>query len=205
LRRRPAPISTTSLADTSQRPLDIIKSTTMEQTAKSAQTNPPGLAETFRGHAPDQQGGRWIELWDANNTPWDRGQPHPGLEDLLVEKQDSIGQSWTVDPAAGKRRKRALVPGCGRGYDCLLLSAFGYDVYGLDISETGLKAAKAYEEAHKDDEVYQPRHENGRGKVTWMLADFFKDDFLEKIGGDRVFDLLYDYTVRLHCSWSNSY
>ena len=153
---------------------------------------------TLSGGQPhEHHGSRWIKLWDQNVTPWDRGQPSPALKDILVERMDLVGKSWVADPARGKRRKRALVPGCGRGYDVLLLSAFGYDVYGLDISESGIRAAKEYEKLHGGDEMYKAREEDGKGKVTWIIGDFFKDEFVNQIGGDRTFDLLYDYTVCL--------
>jgi SAM-dependent methyltransferase len=158
---------------------------------------PPSEPQTFGGEALEQQGGKWIKMWDQNVTPWDRGQPSPALMDLLDERKDLVGQSWIVDPTQCKRRKRALVPGCGRGYDVLLLSAFGYDVYGLDLSESGIKSARQYKKLHGNDETYKAREETGRGKVTWIVGDFFKNDFLKEIGGDMTFDLLYDYTVRL--------
>lgn len=158
----------------------------------------PGISsQTFAGQPPEEQGSRWIKLWDQNVTPWDRGQPSPALMDLLQEKMDLVGQSWVIDHAQGKRRKRALVPGCGRGYDVLLLSAFGYDAYGLDLSETGIKAAKEYEKLHGGDDVYKARGDVEKSMVTWVVGDFFKDEFLKEIGGDGSFDLLYDYTVRL--------
>jgi hypothetical protein len=87
------------------------------------------------------------------------------------------------------------VPGCGRGYDVLVLSAFGYDAYGLDFSETAIKEAQAYEKEKSGDEVYKARDPGGKGKVHWVTADFFKDDFLKECDGDGTFDLLYDYTV----------
>lgn len=37
---------------------------------------------------------------------------------------------------------KALVPGCGKGYDVLLLSAFGYDATGLEISSKALEEAR---------------------------------------------------------------
>jgi SAM-dependent methyltransferase len=100
-----------------------------------------------------------------------------------------------VDPAFGKRRKRALVPGCGRGYDVLILSTFGYDAYGLDISEIGIREAKDYQKDHFEDEAYKARGPEGKGRVTWAVGDFFKDEFLKEFGGEATFDLIYDYTV----------
>jgi methyl halide transferase len=169
----------------------------MSERPLSEQDAPGILSQTFAGQPPEQHGSRWMRLWDENVTPWDRGQPSPALIDLLQDKKDLVGQSWVVDPAKGKRRKRALVPGCGRGYDVLLLSAFGYDAYGLDLSESGIKAAKEYEKLHGGDDIYKAHEGIEKGKVTWMVGDFFKGEFIKAIGGDGGFDLLYDYTVRL--------
>jgi SAM-dependent methyltransferase len=38
--------------------------------------------------------------------------------------------------------KTALAVGCGYGYEVGLLSSFGYDAYGIDISKFGVKKAK---------------------------------------------------------------
>ena len=41
----------------------------------------------------------------------------------------------------GAARRTALVPGCGRGHDALLLAAWGYDVVGLDYSAEAVRRA----------------------------------------------------------------
>ena len=107
--------------------------------------------------------------------------------EVLSERQDLV-------PALPKRRK-ALVPGCGKGYDVLLLSAWGYDAYGLDFSETALDAAKANEKEFDGKGVYATREGVKKGKVAWVSGDFFKDDFLNIVEGEKTFDLIYDYTV----------
>jgi methyl halide transferase len=168
-----------------------------------SESDPLGrLASHFHGHDASVHGSRWQALWEEAYTPWDRGQPSPALIELLEERKDLVGECWTVDPALGERRKRALVPGCGRGYDVLILSAFGYDAYGLDVSSAAMKAAKDYEKLKSGDDVYKARGLGGKGEVHWMTADFFKDDFLKEVGGDGTFDLIFDYTVRFSIlSW----
>jgi methyl halide transferase len=162
-----------------------------------SESNAPGrLASHFDGHDASVHGNRWHALWEQAYTPWDRGQPSPALIELLEERKDLVGECWTVDPALGKRRKRALVPGCGRGYDVLILSAFGYDAYGLDVSSAAIQAAEDYEKLMFSDDVYKARDPGGKGQIHWITADFFKDDFLKDINGDGTFDLLFDYTVR---------
>jgi hypothetical protein len=158
---------------------------------------PGRLASHFEGYDESAHGNRWHALWEQAYTPWDRGQPSPALIELLEERKDHVGECWTVDPALGKRRKRAFVPGCGRGYDVLILSAFGYDAYGLDVSPAAIHAAKDYEKLMFSDDMYKARDSGGKGQVHWITGDFFKDEFLKDIGGNGAFDLLFDYTVRV--------
>ena len=148
-------------------------------------------------NTPDQGQG-WSKLWDAGDfLPWDRGTPNPALEDLLKDRGDLLGTPWTDGDHAGKtpRRKRALVPGCGRGYDVLLLASFGYDAYGLDISSSAVEKCKEFARDHEKD--YPPRDpKHGAGRAAFLTGDFFKDDWLEEVDGGRTFEILYDYTVR---------
>jgi len=136
---------------------------------------------------------KWDELYRQGFIPWDKGIPSAPLAEVLA-RQDLI----TEPPVAGTQRKRALVPGCGKGYDVLLLAAFGYDAYGLETSELALKGARETEEKHGQDEPYRVRNESvGKGKVTWISGDFFKDDWAKSLGEgfDGTFDVLFDYTV----------
>jgi SAM-dependent methyltransferase len=159
---------------------------------------PSRLQQHFTGHDPSIYGQKWDELYKEGFTPWDRGGPNPALTDLLAERKDLFGDSFVVGPILGKRRKCALVPGCGRGYEVLLLSAFGYDAYGLEISESALVEAKKTQELVEGEDLYKIRDESaGKGKVTWLAGDFFKVDALKGLEGDGKFDLLYDYTVSL--------
>jgi len=96
------------------------------------------------------------------------------------------------------KRKKALVPGCGIGYDVLLLSAWGYNAYGLELSETVLTGARAMEEkSHKLDEYRVRDAAAGKGEVIYLTGDFFKDGFLGGVEGEGTFDVIYDYTVCL--------
>jgi hypothetical protein len=149
------------------------------------------LAETFKGADIAEHGRKWDSLWKDSYTPWDRGEPSMALADVLAEQPDLFGGGL---PSPGHRRT-ALVPGCGRGYDVRLLSAFGYDAYGLDFSESAIKEAQEVQKKGADDEVYRPRKGvEEAGKITWLTGDFFKDDFLKEAGVEE-FDLIFDYTV----------
>jgi methyl halide transferase len=69
------------------------------------------LLETFKDMPADQHAKGWDSLWREKVTPWDRNEPSPALVDTLDERQDILGSSIKE----GGVRKRALVPGCGKG------------------------------------------------------------------------------------------
>ncbi|KAK5806884.1 hypothetical protein VI817_001142 [Penicillium citrinum] len=122
---------------------------------------------------------------------WDRGKPSPALIDL-IEKDDILNPI-----TAEGRRKKVLVPGCGKGYDVVMLALHGFDVVGLEISSKGVSIAERY--AMK--ELFAPQPYNfgssdpgdagsvGRGTVKFIQGDFFKGDSV----GEK-FDIIYDYT-----------
>jgi methyl halide transferase len=148
------------------------------------------LLEHFSVPAEDFNS-RWSSLWDVGEfLPWDQGAPSPALADILRDRKDLIGDSVLV----GGRRKRALVAGCGRGYDVLLLASFGYDAYGLDISESAVKECQKF--ASDNAAKYPAKDETvGAGKATFISGDFFTGDWAEKVEGGATFELIYDYTV----------
>jgi hypothetical protein len=116
------------------------------------------------------------------------------LHDLLTERTSLLGPAAPT-AASGNKRKTALVPGCGKGHDVLLLASWGYDVVGLDLAETALKEARENAEAVKDSDAYKLQEGvQERGKITWALGDFFADDFLKEAGVEN-FDLIFDFTV----------
>lgn len=157
------------------------------------------LAAHFKDVPSDQQTSKWDGAWQNKITPWDRSTPSPALIDTLKDKTDILGSPYKAAPipTVSAKRKKAFVPGCGRGYDVLLLASHGYDAYGLDVSKTATEAANALakEEASKGFPSYplQPTATSGWGNIKFLQADFFKDGFLKYTdGGD--FDVIYDYT-----------
>jgi len=107
----------------------------------------------------------WDKVWDEKLTPWDAGQIQPPLREII----ESDRVNW---PRSG----RALVPGCGGGYDVkFIASSLGLQVTGVDISPIGIKVAK---ETHGD------TLEN----VSFEVGDFFA------LTNEESFDLIYDYT-----------
>lgn len=74
---------------------------------------------------------RWTEIWDKGLEPgelFDANSITPLLGNLIKDGKIPNG--------------RALVPGCGRGYDVTALATKDRYVLGLDIAENAVKAAK---------------------------------------------------------------
>lgn len=83
-----------------------------------------------------------------------------------------------------------------------MLALHGFDVYGLDISKTGISAAQgyAYNELQKPQEYNFGEQKSGptaQGSTTFINGDFFKSDWEQTAleGGEVQFDIIYDYTV----------
>lgn len=106
----------------------------------------------------------WEQSWREDRTPWDAGQSPPVLN-KLVEAGDLPGG-------------RALVPGCGSGYDVLTLATDERSVLGIDVAPL---AAERFEELRREADVSEER-------ATVVADDFFDYEF------DEAFDLVWDYT-----------
>jgi len=156
------------------------------------------LINHFNGSSVMNQGSGWCALWQSNESDlWDRGKPSPPLIELVEQRGDLIQSR-----ADNGRRKKALVPGCGRGYDVVMLAHHGFDAYGLEISTDAVAAAKAYSAP----EIVAPSaynfHTAARdslgtaGRVSFLQGDFFQRDWelATSLEGDAKFDLIYDYT-----------
>ncbi|EJT76933.1 hypothetical protein GGTG_06847 [Gaeumannomyces tritici R3-111a-1] len=153
---------------------------------------PDKLLNLFKDQPLAEHGSRWDGLWREEFTPWDRAGPSMALQDLLADRPDLVPPP---PPPSAAARPKALVPGCGRGYDVLLLAAFGYDAYGVDYSAEATKEAALYQEKIRaeNDERYRPRDGRAQGHVKWLTGDFFADDWIREAGADK-FDLIFDYT-----------
>ncbi|KAK1230722.1 hypothetical protein PQX77_006172 [Marasmius sp. AFHP31] len=115
----------------------------------------------------------WNELWKENLTPWDCGQYQPPLKKFLESEELNL-------PATGK----ALVPGCGTGYDAVLIGAvIGCEVLGLDISSSAVEKARIHLASQQDATL--------TSKVQFHDANFF--DLNPSEDKDK-YDLIYDYT-----------
>jgi SAM-dependent methyltransferase len=70
----------------------------------------------------------WEKRYIEKDTPWDKGEPAPGLADWLKKQ--------TLDPDT-----RVLVPGCGCGHDAAAWAKAGFETTGIDLSELALNQA----------------------------------------------------------------
>ncbi|KXX82479.1 putative thiol methyltransferase 2 [Madurella mycetomatis] len=160
---------------------------------------PGRLVAHFANRDRQTHNSAWSELWESDhNHIWDRGKPSPPLVDFISSRPDIIAQ-------LGGGRPKALVPGCGRGYDVAMLALHGFDVVGLDVSQKAVDAARTYAEA----ELSRPSAYNfaeGSEKRQVLgppgTANFVCDDFFQRgweakyfaACDDGGFDLIYDYT-----------
>lgn len=71
----------------------------------------------------------WEEAYRRRETPWEKGQPHPGLVDFLVEH--------------GPLQGEIFVPGCGSGHDVRALSTLENHPIGVDLAPFAITKAKA--------------------------------------------------------------
>lgn len=69
----------------------------------------------------------WEQRYKNGDTPWEKGQPCPGLLQFLEE-----------DRVQGS----VLVPGCGLGHDARALAAMEAEVTAIDIAPAALQAAR---------------------------------------------------------------
>lgn len=70
----------------------------------------------------------WEKRYQEGTTRWDLGQPAPPFVSLLNAPEA---------PPPG----RAVVLGCGRGYEALLFADRGFDVVGVDFAPSAIAAA----------------------------------------------------------------
>ncbi|KAF8450796.1 hypothetical protein L210DRAFT_3500099 [Boletus edulis BED1] len=123
----------------------------------------------------------WDDAWKIGLTPWDSGDIQPALRDLILFNELDL-------PKAG----RALVPGCGRGYDAAFIAShLGLDALAIDISPTAVQAARE-----------NPSAISG-ASVTFEATDFFE----LSVPDGQHFNLIYDHTFFVaippvrRCDW----
>ena len=113
----------------------------------------------------------WAERYRENTTPWDLGETHPELSRRIATGDNVL----IPNPNA----KRALVPGCGRGWDALAFADAGWEVSALDlVSEL--------------DELLTPKLTASNSK--FICGDFFSEETYLQLIADGLFDLVFDHT-----------
>lgn len=100
--------------------------------------------ERCLGHTLGSQMTEWNRRYEEEDTPWDKGEAHPVLRDML---------------AHGALSGRVLVPGCGTGHDVRELARLGLPVTGLDLAPLALERAR--------------QHPAASGE-TYVLGDLFR-------------------------------
>lgn len=106
----------------------------------------------------------WENAWQNGRTGWDAGAPVPVLLELIQANDLPLG--------------RALVPGCGAGYDVFALAHPDRVVYGLDVAPTAAMRFHSLREAHG---------------LTTRQVDILTTDFFS-YEPEQPFDLIWDYT-----------
>lgn len=118
---------------------------------------------------------RWDERWKKNYTPWDMGEPAPGLIHLF--KQDTFGDSGT-----------ALVPGCGTGYEVNWISSYkNWSAVGIDVSEKAIQVASS----------------QAGERATFLVKDFFALEQQFDLAFDHLFLCALQPKQRL--DWAKKY
>ncbi len=90
----------------------------------------------------------WEAQYQANDTPWDKGEASPGLVDWLAAQSETP-------------RGTVLVPGCGLGHDVRAWAAAGFTALGLDIAPSAVERAL---------------HAGKPERVEFRRGDFLADD-----------------------------
>ncbi|CAI7573229.1 unnamed protein product [Penicillium manginii] len=98
------------------------------------------LIKHFEKSSINNHNEAWTNLWETNNDDmWDRGKPSPALINLIEQRPDILSPI-----TADGRRKKVLIPGCGKGYDVVMLALHGFNATGLEISAKGVATAERY-------------------------------------------------------------
>lgn len=111
---------------------------------------------------------RWEDAWREGRTGWDAGAPAPALVELLASGLPGA-------PAAGQR---ALVPGCGAGWDVFALAEAGVIAQGAELAPTAAARFEALRAARGLDAT----------AASIVIADFFTDALVGP------YDMIWDYT-----------
>lgn len=202
--------------------------------------------ELFQAYPPEKHSELWEAIYVADNDHWNHGnskEPNSVLAETLAQYanlfagtypnfqllKDWIGHGYGYqgvrqDPrrvVAGKeRRKRALVPGYGKGADAVLLAKlWEYEVVAVDVSGWAVEEARDLEtevsQMFLDKKCKAPlgdylefwwdladaRGESRNRKIDSGPIEWREGDFLfgNCVQDDETFDLIFDNYVSPGC------
>jgi 2-polyprenyl-3-methyl-5-hydroxy-6-metoxy-1,4-benzoquinol methylase len=92
----------------------------------------------------------WEQRYQAEDMPWEKGEPSPGLVDFLAAHPELP-------------RGTVCVPGCGSGHDVREWAKAGFNAFGYDLAPSAIRLA---------------REKTSAAGLTakFQLADFLHDD-----------------------------
>lgn len=82
-----------------------------------------------------------------------------------------------------------------------MLALHGFDTWGLEISSTAVLTAQRYSaEQMKDPSsgnfaTSEEIEKFEAGTINFIRGNFFENDWESAVPGEKMFDLIYDYTV----------
>ena len=71
----------------------------------------------------------WEALYQANDMPWEKGEPSPGLVDFLAAHPELP-------------RGEVLAPGCGTGHDVRAWARAGFKAAGCDLAPSAIESSR---------------------------------------------------------------
>jgi len=92
----------------------------------------------------------WEQRYLAEDMPWEKGAPSPGLVDFLAAHRDLTGQT-------------VCVPGCGTGHDAREWAKADFRVYGYDLAPSAIRLSAE-------------RTQEAGLKAEFHFGDFLRDE-----------------------------
>jgi ubiquinone/menaquinone biosynthesis C-methylase UbiE len=92
----------------------------------------------------------WEQRYQAEDMPWEKGEPSPGLVDFLAAHPELP-------------RGTVCVPGCGSGHDAREWAKAGFSAFGYDLAPSAIRLATEKTSA-------------AGLTAKFQLADFLRDD-----------------------------
>jgi 2-polyprenyl-3-methyl-5-hydroxy-6-metoxy-1,4-benzoquinol methylase len=92
----------------------------------------------------------WEQRYQAEDMPWEKGEPSPGLVDFLAAHPELP-------------RGTVCVPGCGSGHDVREWAKAGFSAFGYDLAPSAIRLATE-------------KTSSAGLTAKFQLADFLRDD-----------------------------